>query len=299
MKIEFRDIKAPTDNEKCVLAIDGATSNTGMSVLTLNTGELRLMGHFRRSETYESPVRYKILLKEQIHILLKNNRNITDIVYEEPVIDNVSSVRNLFMLRSMVEELLIENEEELSYITYKEVSNMKWKKIFLYPLRVPNNKDKAKVLIAQKFDEEQPMLRHVTQDEKDSYGLGKAYTQTRNKKELESRKALRQFKYNTYISGISSTDDVMDLIEREHIKVPNKVLENGIEIIETTGRKNFDKQVLECMGADDKLLLFIYNSNKLGSLLLRFKLGDLIKTNERIGIFVWRTNRKHKVKYRI
>ena len=81
--------------------------------------------------------------------------------------------------------------------------------------------------------------------------------------------------------------------------MPNKVLENGIEIIETTGRKNFDKQVLECMGADDKLLLFIYNSNKLGSLLLRFKLGDLIKTNERIGIFVWRTNRKHKVKYRI
>ena len=64
-------------------------------------------------ESGEEPVRYKVRLKELIAELLRENRNINYVYYEEPIIEYATAVPNLMMLRTTVQELKIENEPRI------------------------------------------------------------------------------------------------------------------------------------------------------------------------------------------
>lgn len=285
-------------DEPCIMSIDGSTSVTGVSILGPDE-RLLLSCAFKREPYLESPVRYKIALKSRILDLLLNYRHITDIVYEEPVLNQISAIQNLYMLRSMAQEVLIENEDKLGHINYYEVSNSRWKKIYLAPLKASGTTEEVKKLIADRFALKYPELTGLTQDEKDAYGIGVAFLRTQDKRKLESKKNSRIFKYETFVTGIPTRDITEeDIISIAGERVPEKVFRNGWEIIDTVGRKDFDKEITEHMLSDDKLLVFRLQSGKLGSLLLRFKLAQLSKDYPFIAILVWRTNRKYKVKYK-
>ena len=113
-----------------VLCIDGSTSNTGLSIMRESDGALLYLLRAER-EGDESPVRYKIRLKRTVEEILRRNRYISQIIYEEPVVANIASVKNLFMLRTFAEEIIIENEPEFDTIKHIEISNMRWKRIVL------------------------------------------------------------------------------------------------------------------------------------------------------------------------
>ena len=289
-----------TDDTPCVMGIDASTTNTGITILTL-TGELKLIGRFTREPMRESPVRYKILLKEQIYQLLKNYRNITAVIYEEPCVAFVSAVKNLYMLRSMVEEVLIEHEADLPHIEYIEVPNARWKKIFLAPQKTPVGTELAKRAISDKVQSEQPQLKDLTQDEKDAYGIAASYVKLKDKNDIKPKRVSREFAYLTSVHGLNTADipynDVSVLASESG--VPKQVLANGIELIPMKGRKDFDKEIRNHMQADDKLLAFIYPSNLVGSLALKYKMGNLLNTSTHILILVWRKNRKRKPQYTI
>ena len=53
----------------------------------------------------ESAVHYKVRLKRAIQELLRQNRVIKNIFYEEPFIEYVEAAYNLLMLRTFIQEI--------------------------------------------------------------------------------------------------------------------------------------------------------------------------------------------------
>lgn len=282
--------------EYAILAIDGSTSNSGLAIIRESDGAiLNIMCATR--EDNETPVQYKVRLKRTIKDILLRNRFIHQTYYEEPMVANITSVKALFMLRTFIEEMIVEEEPVFDYLQHYEVNNLRWKKEFLAPDKVPSGSENQKRAVRDKLVKALPFLADVSQDEIDAIGLGFVAARFLSKnqdggKELQSKKKARPFKYNIQFIGADDDDDAF--IEFYDLyKGPSKILENGISFTEIKSKTDFNKHVYDTMGADDdKVLVIKFSSGSHGDLILKHRIGQLSATYDYIYAIVWRVTRK-------
>lgn len=279
-----------------ILSIDGSTTNSGLAILRESDGALMYSMCATRDSSGETPVHYKIRLKRQVTDILKRNKFITQVYYEEPVIANITSVSNLFMLRTFIEELIIENEDELGHIKHYEISNMRWKKLFLAPDKVPAGTENQKKAVRDKVELSLPFLNKVTQDEIDAICMGYVtcvhLINGGEAEELESKKKVRPFKYNVNFIGADKDDDMLTEFYDVY-NGPEKLLENGISFTEIKGKTDFEKHIYQTMGHDDdKILIIKFSSKHHGNIVLQHKIGQLAAQYDYIYAIVWRVTRK-------
>lgn len=273
-----------------VISIDGSTTITGVAILRKNDGALMYSASFAR-EDGESPVRYKIMLKREVEKILKANPNINLALYEEPFLGYATAAANLFMLRTFLEELAIENEPELNYLERLEINNKRWKKMFLHPDKCPNNSALEKEAVKKKLLLSLPFLEGITQDEIDAISMGWTVIAQIGKENVVSTKA-RPFGYNVQFIGAHDDDEAfMDF--SEIYKGPAIVADNGINYIQLKPRTNFEKQVYNAMGEEDKLVVARYNSDDHANITLKHRIGPMAATYPFIYAFIWRKTRKH------
>lgn len=290
-----KDVEQLKVSDVCVMAIDGSTSNTGVAILRERDGALHFSCAFSREKSKgETPVQYKVRLKKEISKILINNTNIQTVYYEEPFIGYKSAVPNLMMLRTFVEEAIIENEPVLDYVKHEEINNKKWKKLFLAPDKCPNDSEQEKTAIRKKLETYLPFLSEVTQDEIDAIAMGFAATvQIKNgeEDELKSKKKPKAFQYNIRFIGADNDDDML-LEFGDVYEGPNYLLENGVSLTTCKGTSDFDKHVYTEMGNDDKVLIVKFSSNKHGNIILQYRIGHLAATYTYIYAIIWRKSRK-------
>lgn len=278
-----------------VLTIDGSTDNSGLAIMRESDGALMYCISAKREDKKETPVHYKIRLKQAVKSILEQNRFIKQIYYEEPVIEYISAIKNLYMLRAFIEELIIENEPEFNYIKHYEIPNMRWKKELLAPDKVPVGSENQKRAVKNKILASLPFLSEITQDEIDAIGIGYAVTQYimkgQNVEELKSKKARRPFKFNCVFIGADS-DDIMLTEFSDVYNGPEIVLQNGVSLVEINGRQSFNKVIYEEMGDDDKLLIIKLSTKHHGSTILEHKVGHLAAQYDYLYALVWRVTRK-------
>lgn len=280
-----------------IISIDGSTTNTGLAILREDNGGLLYSCSFSREasgDETESPVRYKVRLKQAVKQILEQNQLIDKIYYEEPFIGYASAAPNLMMLRTFVEELIIENEPRFDYVKHTEINNKKWKKLFLAPSKLPTGTEAEKKAVRVKLEEYMPFLKTVSQDEIDAISMGFVATthiRLHTEDELNSQKKPRPFKYNIKFIGANEDDDM--LLEFSDIyDGPNSLLENGLAITTCKGTEDFNKHVYKYMGNEDKVLIIKYDSKKHGNLTLQYKIGHLAACYDYIYAIVWRKTRK-------
>ena len=298
--VEHVLIDSVRTSTRCALAIDGSTTNTGMAIVDLGNASLNFSMSFERDKVRETPVMYKLELKGYIKELLEKNPTITDVVYEEPFCGHETAAANLFMLRTVVEELIVENKPRFDYIKYIEVNNMKWKKKFFAPEKVPSGTDKQKKAIKNKIVSAIPALSELTQDECDAYGLGLVYASAGEsindaytKEELKTQKKAKPFTYEIRFIGSNDDDDAFDQVMNV-FDGPTSVAENGISLEEINGRGNFDKHIYDIMGNDDKVIVVKFKSTSHTNVVLQYRIGVMASSYDYIYAVVWRKNRKRK-----
>lgn len=280
--------------EDSIMSIDGSTTNTGVAILRKSDGALFFSLAFARDRD-ETPVQYKVRLKKAIHRILQENRTIDTVYYEEPFIGYAEAAKNLLMLRTFIEEIIVENEPDLDYIKHYEVNNMKWKRLFLAPDKCPAGTELQKAAARKKLEGYMPYMSVVSQDEIDATCLGFVATvklKEGEEDELESKKKIHPFQYNIEFIGSDSDDDA--IVEfSDTYRGPKSILQNGIFFTESNGIGNFDKLVYKSMGNDDKVLIIKFPSNKYGNLILQYRLGVLSTTYDYLYAVVWRKSRKN------
>lgn len=291
--IALEDVKV---QQYAILSIDGSTSNSGLAIMRECDGALMYSMCATRDSSGETPVHYKIRLKRQVADLLRRNKFITQIYYEEPVVANITAIANLFMLRAFIEEMIIENEPEFDYLKHYEISNMKWKKNFLAPDKVPSGTDNQKKAVRTKLENGLPFLNRVTQDEIDAICMGYVVCTTLKEggtgEELQSKKKVRPFKYNSIFVGADKDDDMLTEFYDVY-NGPKKLLDNGISFTEIDGKTNFEKHIYNTMGQDDdKILIIKFSSKHHGNVVLEHKIGNLAAQYDYIYAIVWRVTRK-------
>lgn len=292
--IDIADISNLRVSEHCCIAIDGSTATTGITVVRYSDNFPLFIIRISREES-EAPVKYKVMLKRVLKDLLENNPMIVESVYEEPTLRFASAVKNLFMLRTSVEELVYENEPQFDYLKYPEINNKRWKRLWIAPDKLKGTSDEEKVQIANKFKMMFPYFTDVVQDEMDSTGLGMIYVYCRNAgydiKDLESKKKAHKFDFK--VEFIGADDDecaFMDLIEMENS--PKFLFDAGVTLVDFTSRGELDKAIYEAMGSDDKIVIIKYKSSSHGNINLKYNLGRLAAEYDYIYAVAWRKNRK-------
>lgn len=287
------DIKV---NKYSIMSIDGSTTNTGIAIISESDSGILYSLSVEREKDTEEPVRYKIRLKKLVQNILSKNRLITQVYYEEPVIANPSAVKNLFMLRSFIEEMIIENEPDFYYIKHYEVSNIRWKTRFLRPDKLPSGTEKQKEAVRKKLLRMMPFLEPVTQDEVDAICLGAVacanLKENNDGDDLQSHKKPRPFKFNIEFIGANSDDEMTDEL-LEVYSGPDKLLENGLALSEINSKTNFENYIYKTMGDDDKILIIKFKSSCHGDVILKYRVGRLAQEFDYIYAVVWRTNRKN------
>ena len=284
--------------KKAIMSLDGSTSTTGCVILEEDTGNIIAMIEFTREKSKdESKVRYKIQLKRALYDILTRNRYIERIYYEEPFIHYVDAASALLMLRTSVEELVIENEPELDYTSYDEINNKLWKRLWLHPDKCPNNSELEKAAVKKKMVEAIPLMENVVQDIIDAAAMGfVVVTKLKDGKEheLKSKKKHRDFAYNIRFIGAECEDDMMqELLDNlDEFKVPKKVLNNGIKIRKIDGYGKFDNKVYELMDGEDLLLILGFSNKHHGNMILKHRVGHLTAQYDTIYALVWRKSRK-------
>lgn len=289
-KINAEHIMVPAE---AVMSIDGSTSTTGIGILRKIDGALYYSLALSREEG-ESPVQFKVRLKRFVYDVLLRNPTITTVYYEEPFLGHATAVANLMMLRTFVEELIVEYEPTFNYIKHGEINNMKWKRIFLAPEACPPSTELQKAAVRKKLVGYLPFLEEVTQDEIDAIAMGYASIleiQRGSQEELESKKKASAFKYEMTFIGAEDTDDMLQEFNDVY-NGPKRSLENGIVLTDIAGKTNFDKKVYETMGTEDKVLIIKFSSNHHGNLILQYRIGHLAANFPYIYALVWRKNRK-------
>lgn len=281
---------------KCILSIDGSTDTTGIGILRELDGALVGCASFHREkESGETPVQYKVRLKREVYKILHNNPNfLRDVYYEEPFIGYVQATKNLLMLRTFVEELKFEYEQEFADLKVTEINNQKWKRLFLAPDKCPPGTELQKKYVRDKLLKALPFLRDITQDEVDAISMGTtACTAMREgtETELKSKKKATPFKYNIQFLGAEDDEAIFQSL-LDVCEAPREVMENGIFLTQLNGRGNFDNRVYEEMGSEDKLLILKFNSSKYGNVILEHRIGHLAETYPFLYALVWRKTRK-------
>lgn len=291
-------IEIPEDKimipEECIISIDGSSTVTGFSIIRRSDTACIFSIALSR-ENGESAIRYKVMFKNFIKkILTISNGKIKHIYYEEPFIGYVTSVPNLMMLRTSVQEVIIENEPTFDYIEYNEINNKKWKKLFLAPDKCPTGTDLEKKAVTDRLVSQIPPFALTTQDERDAYAMGYVAIAKLNDAtddELESHKKLKLFAYNTQFIGGNDDEEIFtDFLSI--YKGPTSILENGISMKTLKGRENFDREVCEAIGNDDKVAIIKFDSTKFGNIILANRVGNLSALYEYIYVIVWRKTRK-------
>ena len=290
--VPLEDIRVPN---YAILAIDGSTSNSGLAIMRENDGALLYTMCAVRDDKGETPVHYKIRLKRAVMDILRRNKYIQKVYYEEPVIHNVTAIANLFMLRTFVEEMIIENEPEFDYIKHYEVSNMRWKKELLAPDKVPSGSENQKKAVRDRIEYYLPFLNRVTQDEIDAVGLGfvaARFSLEEKEDDLKSKKKVRPFKYNATFIGADADDDM--LVEFFDIyNGPKKLLDTDIKFTEIDAKTDFDKHIYQTMGSeDDSIVIVKFSSKHHGNIVLENRIGNLAAQYNYIYAIVWRKTRK-------
>ena len=278
-----------------ILSIDGSTSKSGLAIMRQHDGAILYSMCAIRDSSGETPVQYKVRLKRQVEQILRKNKFITEVYYEEPVIANITAVANLFMLRTFVEELIVENEPDFNYIKHYEVPNMRWKKEFLAPDKVPQGTDNQKKAVRDKIEQFLPFLNKVTQDEIDAICMGfiacRYLMQDKSGDELKAKKKARPFKYNVTFIGAHQDEDMF--VEFFDIyKGPKTLLENGLNFSELKPRADFEKHIYQTMGDEDKLLIIKFDSSHHGNVILQNNIGNLSVLYPYLYAIVWRVTRK-------
>lgn len=293
-EVQAEDIKV---RDYSILAIDGSTSNSGLAIMRESDGALTYSMCATREASKETPVHYKIRLKRQVAEILRNNKFITQVYYEEPVIANPSSVANLFMLRTFIEEMIIENEPEFDYVKHYEISNMRWKKEILAPAKIPSGTENQKKAVREKVEGMLPFLNKVTQDEIDAIAMGyivcKLAKDGKTGEDLQSKKKVRPFKYE--IRFIGADDDEMAFNDFFDVyDGPEKLLDQSISFTEITSRTKFEQHLYDTMGSDgDRVLVIKFPSKTHGDLILKHRIGNLAAQWQYIYAIVWRVARKY------
>lgn len=306
-----------------LVSIDGSSSRTGVAVFDYTGSALCGTVAVERDDN-EDYVEYKIRLKRALIRLMDAHLPVLKrIFYEEPFVGFTHSTEVLMALRTTIKEIKLENAPKYDNITYTEVNNGKWKRIFLYPNKVPSGSDNQKAAVQNKvsnmFKDMASIEKTVkktgevkrylvfTEDECDAIGLGIACMQTLktgwDESELISKKKAKPFKYN--IQFLVATADNQDEAEcrgaesfydyNSAWKVPPIVIDNGISIVPLNGRGVFDNHIYEAMGGDDKLLIVSFPGGKYVDTIIRNGRSDLCRDydkNEYIIAFVWRKSRK-------
>lgn len=282
---------------ECILSIDGSTDITGMAIIRRRDKEVQYFLQFEREGTQENPVAFKVKMKKEITKLLLNNKiTIRYVYYEEPYFGFAPASKNLMMLRTFIEEIKFENEEDLKNLIYTEINNNKWKRLFLYPEVISNNTELDKKAVRDKIEYLYPYAKELTQDEIDAFAMGLvAVTELEdgNKESLKSKKKSRGFQYNIEFIASDYKDIVLEEVLDSKI-VPREVMMNGIAFIDGNTRKNFDQLIYENMEDDDKLLIIEFNSNRHGNIILKHNIGYLAADNDILFALVWRKTRKRK-----
>ena len=290
--LKIEDIKVM---EPAFISIDGSTSTTGVSILRESDGALMYcMAFIREREAGEEPVRYKIGLKRSVETIIRRNPLINRIVYEEPFIGHITAVANLMMLRTFVEELLIENEPEFNYITHYEINNQRWKRLFLAPDKVPPGTANQEMAVRAKLLSYLPFLKDVTQDEIESIAMGfviATHIKKDSEEALQTKKKHAAFGYNIrFIGAYDDEGAFMDIIDVYN--GPESVAENGITFTTLKGTDNFKRHIYDTMAGEDRLLVLKFNSDHHGNVILEHKIGSLAATFPYIYALVWRKSRK-------
>lgn len=291
-EIPFEDIRIGV---YAILSIDGSTSNTGVAIIRESDGGLMYSLTFKRDKTNETPVQYKVRLKREIKKLFMMSRLIERVYYEEPCIDNITAIANIYMLRTFVEEIIVEDEPAFDYIKHYEINNKRWKKLFLAPDKCPNNSDMEKKAVRQKLIGYMTFLNDATQDEIDAIAMGfvvaTSLKEGISSEELESQKKPRPFRYNIEFIGAEGDDGLFTLLHDVY-GGPETILQNGI-LFSTIDRKtNFDKHIYKQMGNDDKLLIIKFSSDTHADIILKHQIGMLSAQYPYLYALVWRYTRK-------
>ena len=278
-----------------LMAIDGSTTNTGVAIMRESDGALMYTLAFTRDKKKETPVEYKVRLKRAIRDILLRNKYICQIYYEEPTIANKSAIANLFMLKTFVEEIIVEDPENFNHIKHYQVNNMRWKKEFLRPDKVPQGTEKQKAAVRQKMETYLPFLIAVTEDEIDAAALGfvaARFSIMDSADDLKTKKKPRQFKYNAMFVG-SDSDEALENELLDVYNGPMELLENGIDISEIDSKTDFNKHIYDKMGHDDKVLIIKFSSKHHGNIILEHRIGNLAAQFEFIYAVIWRKTRKY------
>lgn len=279
--------------DKSILSIDGSTTNTGMSILRESDGCLFYTLLFTR-EKEETPVQYKVRLKREVKRILDRNTLINKVFYEEAFVGHITSVANLMMLRTFVEEIVVENEPNFNYLKHAEINNQKWKRLFLSPDKVPSGTENQKKAVRDKMLGYLPMLDKITQDEIDALAMGFVavnHIKEGCEEDLESKKRVHPFQYNTRFIGANDDEGMLDVIADVY-DGPTSILENGIMLTSIKGTSNFDKHVYSNMGNEDKLIIVKFNSDHHGNIILKSRIGHLASSYDYIYAVIWRKRRK-------
>lgn len=278
-------------SREAIMAIDGSTNVTGVSIVDYLDEELKYSLAFKRNKKEESAVAYKVRMKKEIKQILLNNPAIINVVYEEPYIGYAGSTKSLMMLRTFIEEIIAEEEPKLNYVKYHELNNKRWKKLFLHPEKCPNNSKLEKKIVYDKLISLYPYCKVLSQDEIDSSAIGIVGTRIiKNGGKVSSKKKAKKFEFNSVFIGCYDDEDLIQSLQ--DYEVPREVIENGITIETLGNRANFEKAIYESMGEDDKLLVIKFDSRYHGDVVLKYKLGKIIIMYDYIYALIWRKRRR-------
>lgn len=278
-----------------IMSIDGSTSTTGVSIILKDNIALSYILEFvREKNNNETPVQFKVRMKREIEAILKRNRLINEVIYEEPFVGHITSVANLMMLRTFVEEIIVEQEPYYDYINHYEVNNQRWKKLFLDPEKVPSGTQNQEAIVKAKLLTYYPFMDKLSQDAIDATAMGVVaamHSKSGLTDELMTKKKQRPFQYEMAFIGANEDEGMLNDF-MEIYSGPSRILENGITLTEIKGKTNFDQHIYQNMGQDDKVLIVKFNSNHHGNIILQHRIGNLAATFEYIYAVIWRRNRK-------
>ena len=292
--LEIDKNKLFTIKRDLILGIDGSTTNTGIGLIDYVNGSVLGSISLTREQS-ESAVRYKVRFKEYMVELLSNLK-VKIIFYEQPFINSnfPDTVRALFMLRSSIDEIKIEQEPKFDSVEHIEVPNTKWKSALL-PSKLPNGTDAQKKAVRDYILNTLPILSGLSEDEYDGIGLGIAGYKTMrggDASDLGVSKKAKPFKYEVKFIGADDDEDFLEeySYEVKNYKIPAVVLDNGALLCGISGKGLFNNYVYKEMGDSDMLLILRFSSKHHSSVVLEHRLANLTHYKY-IYAIIWRKYR--------
>lgn len=282
-----------------VVSVDGSTSSTGITLLTLSGKPLASIRI--TPDVKNDPIIFKLDLKRFMEWFMLSYTSLIEICYEEPVIEYLGNVKALFGLRTAIPEILVEQKDVLNNrIKFIETPNGLWKRIFLAPAKMPNGTNLQKEAVRNKLIQMYPWVNDpsFSEDECDSMAFGIAYcSQSVNglEDQMQSSKKITPFKFNARIIGANSDDDFMEefVYRKKQLRLPKR-LSTDIELtpIELPGTGRFDKHVFKLMGSDDKLLVVKFKSKYYAPIRFEYDTDNESLDYDYAYALIWRNSKK-------